>query len=104
MINKRLQQLIEFRADEPDDPFLKYGIALEYLSMKAPEIALPWFEDLISNHPEYVPTYYQFGKLLWELEKPEESIRILKKGIEIATIAGNHHAVGELKELLEDLD
>ena len=102
MTNKRLQQLIAFRETEPDDPFLKYAIALEHIAMKEPETALPWFQDLVANHPDYVPTYYQMGKLLWEMGNSSESLLILEKGIEVAGKAGNKHAVAELKELMED--
>ena len=104
MTNKRLQQLMQFREDEPDDPFLKYGIALEFISMKEPESAVPWFEDLATKHPNYVPTYYQFGKLLWELGKLNESRTIFEKGIVVAEAAGNKHAAAELREIMEDLE
>ncbi|HCN82510.1 MAG TPA: tetratricopeptide repeat protein, partial [Sphingobacteriaceae bacterium] len=57
----RLEKLLEFIKNEPGDPFLKYALATEYLRLDDPDKALQYYQDLITNHKEYVGTYYHLG-------------------------------------------
>lgn len=91
-------------AAEPNDPFLHYGVAMEHLSAEDWGAALNAFQELQAQFPDYVPTYYQYGKLLFETGKQSESVVVLQKGIEVARIAGDRHALGELNQLLEDIE
>lgn len=104
MNHKRLDRLREMLAAEPDDPFLHYGVAMEHLSAEDWTAALAAFQDLQAKFPHYVPTYYQYGKLLFETGKGQESMRILRQGMDVARAAGDRHALGELSQLLEDIE
>ena len=44
MHRNRLQKLIEFFQNEPNDPFLKYALATEYLKSNEPDRALFYYE------------------------------------------------------------
>ena len=103
MQNKRLAQLQEFLLTTPDDPFLKYAIATEFVSAEEFAQALLWFKRTHSEHPDYLPTYYQYGKLLYETGNEELSKNILEEGIELAKVADNRKTWSELKEMYEDL-
>jgi tetratricopeptide (TPR) repeat protein len=92
-----LKKLLDFLKNEPDDPFLKYALATEYLSKNETEKALFYFEDLLSKHPDYVGTYYHAGKLYERLDRKSEAILIYQKGMEISRIAGDNHSYSELK-------
>jgi lipoprotein NlpI len=48
MHRNRLQKLLEFYQNEPNDPFLKYALATEYLNSNEPDQALFYYEDLIT--------------------------------------------------------
>jgi len=50
----RLEKLLEFIKNEPDDPFLKYALATEYLRLNQIDKALEYYEDLINKHPGYI--------------------------------------------------
>lgn len=104
MENKRLTQLIAFLKDEPNDPFLKYAIAQEYLAMEKWNDAKTWFTKVLTQHPDYVATYYHLGKLLYMLGKEQESILILETGIKKAAVAGDSKTQREIEELLEDIE
>jgi tetratricopeptide (TPR) repeat protein len=93
----RLQKLLSFLENEPTDPFLKYAIATEYLSQNDLEKALFYYDDLMTQHPDYVGTYYHAGKLYERLERKPEAILIYEKGMQIARIAGDNHAFSELQ-------
>lgn len=104
MNHKRLDHLRDLLKAEPNDPFLHYGIAMEHLSRENWSEALAALKELITRFPEYVPSWYQYGKLLFETGHPEKSAEILTQGIDYANKAGDRHAAGELKTLLDDVE
>lgn len=93
----RLEKLLEFLKNEPNDPFLKYALATEYFNLQDYDKALFYFEDLVSGHPDYVGTYYHLGKLYEILNRKSEAIEIYKSGMLIARKAGDNHAYSELQ-------
>jgi tetratricopeptide (TPR) repeat protein len=99
----RLEQLLRFAKEEPDDPFNIYAVAIEYLKLDS-EKAIPFFETLLKNHAAYVPTYYTFGKLLQQQKKYQLSRTIFENGIERATTSQDNKAVQELRNALSELE
>lgn len=93
----RLQKLLEFLKNEPNDPFLKYALATEYLNASDYIKALQYFEDLTSNHPDYVGTYYHLGGLYEKLNRKEDALRTYKTGMEVARKSRDMHAFSELQ-------
>lgn len=93
----RLEKLLEFLKNEPNDPFLKYALATEYFNISDYDKALLYYEDLVSGHPDYVGTYYHLGKLYELLDRKSEAIEIYKTGMLIARKAGDNHAYSELQ-------
>jgi thioredoxin-like negative regulator of GroEL len=55
----RLQHLLEFYDDDPDDAFTRFALAQEYLNRDEPEKALSFFEELVETDPDYaaIATY-----------------------------------------------
>lgn len=96
----RINQLEELQAENPDDPFLIYALAQEYVAANRTLEGLMCFESLVSAHPAYVPTYYHYARLLHNLGNQNEAIRLIKRGIEAGHAAGDAHAVSEMKGLL----
>jgi tetratricopeptide (TPR) repeat protein len=97
MQSTRLQKLLEFYNNEPNDPFLKYALATEYIAINDFNSALIYFEDLISNHKDYVGTYYHLGKLYEKLGRKEDAIATYQQGMTIARAARDNHAFSELQ-------
>lgn len=93
----RLQKLLTFLENEPNDPFLKYALATEYLNADEKDKALSYYEDLINNHADYVGTYYHLGKLYEALDRKDDAISTYKKGMETARAARDMHAFSELQ-------
>ncbi|MFS8615773.1 MAG: tetratricopeptide repeat protein [Solitalea sp.] len=100
MKNTRLEQLREFLAGQPHDPFLKYAIATEYLKLNDRANALSWFERLLREHPDYLGTYYHIGKLYEELGRIREARESYSGGIRLAREQGNQQTLGELSAAL----
>jgi tetratricopeptide (TPR) repeat protein len=107
MVN-RLEKLLEFLDNEPNDPFLKYALATEYLRLNNQEMALRFYLDLVENHQDYVGTYYHLGKLYELSKKPDQAIAIYEKGIETARRIKDQHALSELlgvyNSLLDEME
>lgn len=93
-----LEALLEER---PDDPFIIYALAREYEKLPAGSLqALLTYEHLVTQHPDYVATYYHYAKLLYIGGNRNEAIRLVNLGIAAGLKAGDLHAVSELKGLL----
>jgi hypothetical protein len=91
-----LDQLEEFAREDPNDPFNHYALAMEYLKTDVVKAQL-LLEQLLIDHREYVPTYYQLGQLYVEQGKTEFAIRVFESGIIAARNAGDHKAMREME-------
>lgn len=102
MPETRLEKLLEFLKNEPNDEFLKYALATEYLRLNDTGKALEYYEDLITNHPDYVGTYYHLGKLYEALERKPDAISTYEKGMVVAQKKRDNHAFAELKAVYQE--
>ena len=102
-MNDRINQLKTFLEEEPNDPFLQYSLALEYLKMEQDDTALTIFENLLKDHEDYLPTYYHCGKLYEKLNKKEEAIACYEKGILLARKQNHSRTLREINESLNNL-
>lgn len=93
----RLQKLLDFLENEPNDPFLKYALATEYLNSNQTDKALSFYEDLITNHADYVGTYYHLGKLYEALDRKADAIKTYQNGMLTARKSNDMHAFSELQ-------
>jgi len=98
----RLDKLLEFIKNEPDDEFLKYALATEYLRLNQADKALSYYEDLVNNHPGYTGTYYHLGKLYEALNRKEEAISTYEKGMEITKAKRDNHSFSELQAVYRE--
>jgi len=99
----RRQQLQEMLAGEPNDSFLRYGLAMEFVSEGNDEEAVRCFQELFAVAPEYVPGYLQAGQGLTRLGRLEEARAVFGRGIAKAREQGDHHAADEMEAFLANL-
>lgn len=100
MNSHRLDQLKKYYEEDPNDPFIIYGLAMEY--WKTDKVtARHYFELLISRFPDYLPTYYQLAHLYEELDEDHLAEDTYKSGIEVAQAQQNINTERELKTALE---
>ncbi len=93
----RLEKLLEFLKNEPDDPFLKYALATEYLHLTQTDRALAFYEDLVKHHPNYIGTYYHLGKLYEALNRKQDAIITYETGMKVTREQRDNHAFSELQ-------
>ena len=92
----RLERLLEFFKTDPNDPFLKYALATEYLRLNNTEEALRFYLDLVDKHTDYIGTYYHLGKLYEQLGQQNDALKVYEQGIAIAKRIKDQHALSEL--------
>ena len=102
-MSERLQSLIEIYKKDPNDSFVTYGIALEYISKENYAEAEKYLNEIITNDPNYVPAYMQLAQVKENLNKIEDAKDTYKKGIEIAKKNDELRTASEMEEFLNEL-
>ncbi len=97
----RLEQLQRMLADEPDDVFLNFSMAMELAKMERQDEALGKFDRVIDLDPNYCTAYFQKANLLILLERRQEAKAVLNKGMSAAERAGDLHARDRMAALLD---
>jgi hypothetical protein len=88
---------------EPQDQFLRYGLATEYDNERRFEESLHLFRGLMADQPPHVASFLRGAQLLVNLDRIADARAVLRDGIEIARQQGELHAAGEMGELLASL-
>lgn len=102
MHTDRIQQLEKFYAEEPDDPFNVYALALEYLKVdtaKAGEL----FKELLEVHAGYLPTYYHAAKFFDATGNRAKAVEVFEKGIALAAKLQETKAMRELQSAYDEM-
>lgn len=99
----RIARLIEFLKASPEDNFLRHALALEYVKTGEYTKARAIFEEILTESPDYVGSYYHLGKLLEQLNETRLAIEWYEKGMAAARATGDNHAYGELQAAYEDI-
>lgn len=103
MSDDRLAALEAMLAEDPDDAFTRYALALELRARGEGARAIAALEELARRAPDYVPTWFQWARALDEAGRSDEAERVARRGVEVATAAGDDHTRRELEDLLEGL-
>jgi tetratricopeptide (TPR) repeat protein len=99
----RREQLEEMLADDPDDAFVRYGLAMEHVSEGNNEAAVRCLQELIERSADYVPAYQQAGQALVRLGRAGEAREMFTRGVAVARQQGNQHAAEEMQGFLAGL-
>jgi predicted Zn-dependent protease len=99
----RFAMLKEILAQNPNDAFARYGLAMEYSNSGEVDRALEEFTKLLSAHPDYTAGYFMAAQSLARANRAEEAKKMLMEGISSAKKTGNSHAQSEMEALLEEL-
>lgn len=99
----RIERLVQFLQDNPNDSFVQHALALEYIKLCDNIKARETFEQLLSRDPGYVGSYYHLAKLHERNKDTDAAIKVYEKGMEEAKKAGDNHAYGELRGAWEEL-
>src|SRR5262249_36832911 len=95
-----LDQLRPLLAAEPNDPFLRYALAMEYARQALHNEALAEFRELLRRHPDYVPGHFMAGRTAEQSGDLELARSFYRSGIAAAQKTGDTHAAGEISSAL----
>ncbi len=100
----RKERILEMLAEEPNDPFLKYSLAMELRKEGDSDESIRLLSALAYDPVDkYVAAYFMAAQQLADLSRIEEARTFLRDGIEQARVQNNLHAAAEMGELLSDL-
>lgn len=99
----RISSLNEILAQDPNNAFARYGLAMEYANSENPEQALEEFGRLLSAHPDYPAGYFMAAQTLVRVNRGDEARTMLEKGIAAAQRKGDSHAASEMQGMLDEL-
>lgn len=104
VMKTRREMLEEFLAQDPNDSFSRYALALELEKESKAQEAVPQLREVIERDPSYVAAYYHLGRLLAQVGLIDEARESYRRGLEVAIESGDQRARSEMQEALEMLE
>ena len=95
--------LNEILAQNPNDAFARYGLAMEYSKSGEVEQALDEFNKLLVANPDYTPGYFMAAQTLARENRTAEAKKMRSEGIATAKRTSNAHAQSEMEAMLAEL-
>jgi len=87
--------------ESPDDLFLKYAIAMEYLGSDNKVLAKEKFLEVIKVDPNYTSAYYQLALIAIESKDESEALNYLSVGIKTTQNAKTRN---EFRSLMDEIN
>ena len=103
MATNRLEILKQMLAQDPNNSFARYGLAMEYANTGELEEAVAEFDALLQQDANYAAAYFHAGQALEKLGRVENARTVYEKGIEVTTRKGDAHARAEIEAALQSL-
>jgi predicted Zn-dependent protease len=103
MPSSRRQKIEAMLADDPQDTFLRYSLAMELDKEGEHKESQRQFGELMRHSPPYVPAFFMAAQQAARLGQTNEARTMLRDGIEAARAQGDSHAAGEMSEFLASL-
>lgn len=100
----RLAALERMVRNRPDDPRLRFGLALEYLNAGRPEDGVRELRLYLDRADDEGNAWGRLGAALLDLGRDDEARTAYRTGIEAALRHGHPTMAEELRETLENLD
>ena len=103
-MSTRLELLKRYLIEDPSDSFLRYAIAMEYISSNDQNDALEQLKNLINDDPDYLAAYYMAAKAAENLNLIPLARKFYETGISVATMQKDLHTASELRAALEMIE
>ena len=100
MATNRLEILKQMVAQDSNNTFARYGLAMEFAKSGQYRQAVDEFRTLIEKDETYSAAYYHAGQALENLGLIEEARAIYEKGIEASARKGDLHTRSEIEAAL----
>ena len=98
-----LEKLTALLDREPDDPFLRYSVAMEHKKAGRVDEAAAWFDKTLEVDPAYCYAHYHKAQALEDDGREDQARAAYEAGIAAAKEHGDAKALGELQAALDIL-
>ena len=99
----RIAMLSQMLAQDPNNSFARYGLAMEYSNSGQLEQSMEESRALLSANPDYTAGYFMAAQTLMKSERIDEARKMLHDGIATAERRGDAHAQSEMQSMLEEI-
>jgi predicted Zn-dependent protease len=99
----KIAMLNEILAQNPNDAFARYGLAMEHANQGDTAAALDEFQKLTTAHPDYTAGYQMSAQLLLKAGRGDEARQRLEAGVAAARRINNALALSEMSAMLDEL-
>jgi len=103
MALNRMEILKNMVAQNPNDSFSRYGLAMEYANSGNLADAVNEYESLLAANPDYAAAYYHGGQALEKLGRLDEARQMYRRGLDTTKRTGDAHTFSELQAALDIL-
>ena len=100
----RIESLLGFLKEDPDDSFVRFALAKEYEKLGTLKKALDTYLELKKSDPNYVGLYYHLGGLYEVLQEKQNALNVYEEGITVAKKLADFHALSELHTAKTNLE
>lgn len=100
----RIESLLEFLKEDPEDSFVRFALAKEYEKLGTLKQALDTYLELKRIDANYLGLYYHLGGLYEQLHEKEKALEIYTQGITLAKKTADFHSLSELHTAKTNLE
>ena len=100
MATNRLDALKQMVAQDENNSFARYGLAMEYVGRGELSEAIDQFNRLLATNQTYLAAYYHAGHALEQLGKVDEARSMYERGLEACQKVGDLHTRAEIEAAL----
>ena len=97
----RVEMLKSLLADDPNNTFARYGLAMEYMKSGQLDTAVSEFRALIAADRNYCAAYYHGAQALERMGDVEAARQMYEQGIEATMRTGDAHTRSEMQAALD---
>ena len=99
----RRETLEQFVAEDQDDSFSRYALALELEKEGREKEGIVHLQEVITRDASYVAAYYHLGRLLARTGRVPEALDAYGRGLDRAAAAGDQRTRSEIQEAIDML-
>ncbi len=103
MENPRIDWLRKQVATDPNDPRLRFGLALEYEKLERWSQVVDELRSYLALTDDQGNAWGRLGRALRELGREDEAREAYRRGVEAATRHGHPGMAAEFEDTLEEL-
>ena len=102
-MNGRIEAIEKMLAEDGDDVFLHYSLAMEYAAAKDHHRAVAQLRRCIELDADYLPAYVEAGKCLRTAGDLAGAREVFQRGMDLAAARGETHTRDHIRQQIESL-